>query len=81
MRDSWVTWKKGPWNTWPLVRLATMLPRVAPVCVQVNVAPTFDPTACPVPTPEVVHALIVRAALAAIAALSVTLVILKLLSS
>ena len=49
-------WKKGPWNTWPWVSWATIVPRVLLVAgVQVKVAPMFCPTTWPVPTPNVVQ--------------------------
>jgi len=47
--------EERPWNTWPSLSWATMVPRVPPFCVQLNVAPTFWPTTWPVPMPEVVQ--------------------------
>src|SRR5580765_7627537 len=50
-----VIWKKGPWKTCPLLSCATIVPRVAPVSVQLKLARIVPLADWPVPKPLVVH--------------------------
>jgi hypothetical protein len=55
-RLSWVIWKNGPENAWPLLSLAIIVPRVEPVSLQLKVALRPPPADWPVPKPVVVQA-------------------------
>src|SRR6478672_5702171 len=50
-----VIWKNGPWNICPLFSCAIIVPRVAPVSVQLKLTPIPPFCDCPVPKPLVVQ--------------------------
>src|SRR5258708_6612428 len=80
-RLSCVIWNIGPWNTWPLLSCATIVPRVPPVSVHVKVAPRPPLADWPVPMPVVVQPETAIAKSDAAATLILKAVMLSLLSN